>query len=169
MLNIIDDFLPAAEHHALMEALLGFNFPWFYNGFKADPEPGAAPLLDARMDFQFTHIFYLNHTINSPHFALLSSLVERLNPAALVRVKANLTTYAQTVTEHNMHTDPRAGINCTTAIYYLNTTNGPTMFADGQRVDCVANRLVTFDSRLKHAASTHTDCKVRGVINLNYF
>jgi hypothetical protein len=31
------------------------------------------------------------------------------------------------------------------------------------------NRIVIFPSNLKHAGTTHTDEKIRAVININYF
>ena len=55
-----------------------------------------------------------------------------------------------------------------TSIFYINTNNGWTEFANGDRVKCVENRLVTFDSNLKHQGVTCTDKKRKIVINLNY-
>ena len=56
-----------------------------------------------------------------------------------------------------------------TAIYFLNTTNGPSVFENNKKVDCVENRIVIFPTKVLHAGSTHTDSQVRGVINFNWF
>ena len=56
----------------------------------------------------------------------------------------------------------------TTAILYLNTNNGYTEFKSGDKVKSVSNRVVVFDSNLKHRTVTCTDQKTRIVINFNY-
>ena len=60
-------------------------------------------------------------------------------------------------------------VECTTAIYYVNTNNGYTEFEDGSRVESIENRLVTFPSYMKHTGTTCTDQKRRIVINFNYY
>ena len=50
----------------------------------------------------------------------------------------------------------------------MNTNNGWTEFENGDRVDSVENRLVIFDSQMKHAGNTSTDQKIRVLINFNY-
>ena len=57
----------------------------------------------------------------------------------------------------------------TTAIYYLNTNNGFTKFENGDKVNSVANRIVIFDSNLKHTGTSCTDSYARLLINFNYF
>jgi len=51
----------------------------------------------------------------------------------------------------------------------LNTCNGWTKFKKGGKVDCVANRVVIFNSNLEHAGITCTDQKRKVVINFNYY
>ena len=58
----------------------------------------------------------------------------------------------------------------TTGLFYLNNTNGPTLFKDGEKVDCVKNRLLTFPSSRLHSGTHHTEGdNKRVVINFNYF
>ena len=57
----------------------------------------------------------------------------------------------------------------TTAIYYLNTNNGFTKFENGDKVNSVANRMVIFDSNLKHTGTSCTDAHARMLINFNYY
>ena len=57
---------------------------------------------------------------------------------------------------------------CWTSIYYINNNNGWTEFADGTKVNCVSNRLITFPSEMKHVGYSCTDEQVRCVVNFNY-
>ena len=57
----------------------------------------------------------------------------------------------------------------TTSIFYVNTTNGPTILEDGTEIECRANRLVSFPYETYHASVSCTDQHLRSVINLNYF
>jgi hypothetical protein len=50
----------------------------------------------------------------------------------------------------------------------VNTNNGYTKFEDGTKVECVANRLLTFPTNIKHCGASCTDEKTRVVINFNY-
>ena len=56
-----------------------------------------------------------------------------------------------------------------TSILYLNTNDGYTIFEDGTKIESVENRLVTFDSHIKHSGTSCTNQKVRLVLNMNYF
>ena len=44
-----------------------------------------------------------------------------------------------------------------------------TLFANGQKVDSVKNRMVTFDNSLLHTGTPCTDKSVRVLLNFNYF
>ena len=56
-----------------------------------------------------------------------------------------------------------------TSIFYVNTTNGPTILEDGTEIECRANRLVSYPHNTYHAGVLCTDQPYRIVINLNYF
>ena len=58
---------------------------------------------------------------------------------------------------------------CTTGIFYVNSNNGRTEFEDGTKIDCVANRMITFPSHMRHAGVTTTDSHCKVLINFNYF
>ena len=84
----------------------------------------------------------------------------------IFRIKINLTMRTEKLFNHVYHIDlPN---KCTTAIFYVNSNNGKTIFKQGDEVDSVANRMVVFNSDLEHAATSHTDEKTRVVINFNY-
>ena len=98
---------------------------------------------------------------------------------ALVRAQLNVVPETGTKMKEGFHTDyqykdirnadvermsPHA-----VGLLYLNTTNGPTIFEDGEEIDCVENRLVIFDGLRPHTSSSCTDKRVRIALNTNYF
>ena len=158
--KIHDNFLLKSDFKKVQEFMMGPYFPWYYNsGVMGDGHD--------EEEFQFTHIFYNFWKPESSYIKELSPLFEKIDPKAWIRIKANLTTKTTEHKETGFHTDFE--FPCTTAIFYLNDTNGYTLFEDGTKVESVANRLVEFDSSLKHSGVTHTDEKVRVLINMNYF
>lgn len=164
LVRIIDDFLPDEEFMPMKLTMLSTTFPWFYNDMKVREDE-----TETKYNFQFTHVFYDNLLPNSNMLNIVMPLVEKLSPAALIRIKANLTTVADQVIQMEPHIDNRFP-DATTAIFYLNSTDGPTKFIDtGTLVECKENRIVVFPSSTMHSGSTHTDSKYRSVINLNYF
>ena len=56
-----------------------------------------------------------------------------------------------------------------TAIYYVNSNDGYTLFEDGTKVESVGNRLVRFPTNIKHTGTTCTDANRRVLINFNWF
>lgn len=168
-MKIIDNFLDERIHAEIKSTMLGANFAWYLQEYKVGGGTQVESLEDDRIDFQFTHTFYLNFSPQSHSFNLIVPMFQLLKPKALIKVKGNLTTGSYKNMEYHYHTDCGEEIRCKTAVYYVNTTNGPTKFKTGEIVECVENRIVIFDSSIYHTATTCTDSKVRCVINLNYF
>ena len=71
------------------------------------------------------------------------------------------------ILKYGLHIDQ--SVDCTTAIYYINSNDGFTEFENGDTIESVENRLVTFPSRLHHTGTTCTNQKRRVVLNLNYY
>jgi hypothetical protein len=138
-------------------------FPWYMQNYKVTKEDN---------EMQLTHVFFLQHKANSNFFDVLFPIFNKLNVKALQKVKANCTFKTNKKRLYAYHIDTPASKNKMvgkTSIFYLHTTNGPTFFKTGKKVDCVANRMVTFPTNTKHTGSTHTDSLLRGVININWF
>ena len=57
--------------------------------------------------------------------------------------------------------------DCKVALYYLDTNNGPTTI-NNKKVDSVQNRIVIFNSDVKHYSTTCTDKQTRITLNFNY-
>ena len=174
--KIYDNFLDEQDFLNLKSIMLSGNFPWHYNErtsgdymenqtFYRDDKSSAKS-----SDYQFTHIFYSNYQVNSPFFYLVSPLIQKINPSSIMRIKANLTNKTDRSMVYGFHVDqPDAPSNLKSAVYYVNTTNGPTLFEDGTEIESVENRLVIFDTNLVHSAVSQTDEKARIVINFNFY
>jgi len=171
--QIIDNFLPEEQFNNLHNLMMGGGMIWHYSDvvdYDGDNEDR----------FQFSHLFFKpNEGFISPLPDLVRPFIDLLQIQVLIRIKANLNVKGQ---ENNIdgkfHHDhnfvgsrlPDGTLTSYTAIYYVNTNNGYTLFKDGNyKVDSVANRLVIFDSSKLHKAVNCTDEKTRVVINFNYF
>jgi|TARA_R100001530_G_C4299887_1_gene150172 hypothetical protein len=172
-MKIIDGLLNKDELKALQDLLLGYEFPWYFNDNTIQEGKNVLN------DFQLIHAFYLDGKnfgfIHSEFFKFIEPILEKIGCKILIRAKANLRTVAP---EKDMvvgyHTDDQArnfalayGIT-ETAVFYVNTNNGYTIFKDGRKVDCIENRLVTFPTDIEHCGVSCTDSKQRVVINFNY-
>ena len=168
-MQVIDDFMPSYQFNQLQSVIMGTDFDWYYNeGILSQ---------DEKDKYQFTHTLY---DVRPPwngerHFyPLVSSFYINLGMRKLYRVKANLNPRTLFHRSGGYHTD---NFPCPyTSIFYINTNNGWTHIkknakvpsSSSVKVKSVANRMVTFDSRLEHAGYTCTDEKVRMVINFNW-
>ena len=163
ILDVIDNFLPDYYFKSISDIVLGDTFPWHYNDYTIDPE-------DNYNWYQFSNIFY---NAKSPWnggtdtFHILSPVIQKITGGkTLERIKGNLNPKTLFHRNTGWHFDYK---DMTTAILYLNTCNGWTKFKKGGKVDCVANRVVIFNSNLEHAGITCTDQKRKVVINFNYY
>jgi hypothetical protein len=163
--KVIDNFLDKKEFVELQSIMMGNQFPWYYNSHKISAQENNSSLYN----FQFAHKFYDNYGPTSDLISILEPLINKINPSSIVRIKANMNPSTPDILEYGYHTDFDSTPSLITSVFYINTNNGSTVFEDGQKVDSVENRLVMFDSRIKHTGTSCTNEKVRCVINLNYY
>tara|TARA_A100001011_G_C13805986_1_gene632940 strand:+ start:113 stop:610 length:498 start_codon:yes stop_codon:yes gene_type:complete len=164
MIHVKDNFLFRDDFNALSQLMMGNEIDWHFNDRITDHHDN---------DFQFVHPFWRNDTPNlqgvvSRHFEHIVPIIKKINPTSLIRIKANLTTLRppHDNPEYHLHID--FDKPCTTGIFYLNTTNGKTVFENGESIDCVENRFIHFPSHMRHMGTNHTDQKRRVVINFNF-
>ena len=165
MIEVIDDFLPEEEFKSIQSLMMGCNgdpprseFPWYYI-------QGTAHLYDGL--YHMTHMFFQPDVgANSEHIDIWNNFMSKIGAKECKRIKANLTFKTPTIEPGPFHSDYS---DMKTAIFYINTNNGYTEFADGTRIESIANRLVTFPGNLRHTGTTCTDQPFRMVINFNYF
>jgi hypothetical protein len=178
VVEVIDNFLPENLYLPIREQIMGSEtidgvtvpsmFPWYFNNFVISEK-------NNNSDFQFVHNFFrLNYKsgyqeVCSPFCKVIQPIVDKLNAFCLIRIKANLSTITVDNKNTGYHTDYSVYDGCTSAIFYLNTNNGYTLFKDTEeKIDCVANRLIKFNSRLMHAGVTSNNTTQRVTINFNY-
>jgi hypothetical protein len=167
-IRVIDNFLPK-DRFDFVTSQIPFNVPWNYlNGTVSHTDDVTSNL----HDWQMTHVFYKSPHFTSEEYGIVQPIVEQIKPLMLERIKANLSPSATENLEYGMHTDLAVDDDIakdfTTAIYYVNSNDGYTLFEDGTKVESVANRLVTFPANIKHTGTTCTDVKNRIVINFVY-
>lgn len=165
-MNVIDDVLSKKDLDNITNLFYSTDFPWYYNNFKNDENDLLKD--DYLYDCQFTHNFYKNFNVTSPHIGVIEPILQILNPCAIYRIKANITTCTKKIIEFPFHEDEK-GLVGKTAIFYVNDNNGYTEFLNNIKVDSVSNRLCIFDSTTLHRGTTSTNTKTRCVINFNYF
>jgi len=165
MITIIDDFLDKDDFEKLKTFYEGREVSWNYiSTIVFDDQDGNLE------EFQFVDLVYDNvtrkHNENLKEYFI--PLLRKLNVKALIKLKVNLTTKkSEQIQSGDYHID--FDNTCKTAIFYINTNNGQTLFKNGVNVDSIANRVVIFDSKLLHTGTFTTDKKVRLVVNINYY
>lgn len=166
---ITDNFLERADFEKIKKFITGDYFPWYVNPFILYSGESFDNVDHKDYHFQFTHKFYNNYIPQSDFLDLLEPIINKLNASAILRIKANCNTITHKHMFHEcMHNDI-PNFTGKTAIYYINTNNGYTLFNNGEKVDAVENRLVVFDSDRMHTGISSTDTSFRYVINFNYY
>lgn len=159
MIEVKDNFLTDDEFKTVTEILHPKFVPWSFQQVVGDEESN----VDATDNFQFSYTI-LPETL---YYPCLVALFDKMDMEVHFRLKVNLNPKAPKIIEHGYHIDlplPQSK----TAVFYLNTNNGYTAFETGEKVESVANRIVMFDSHIKHTGTTCTDVIAREVLNINY-
>jgi hypothetical protein len=182
-LQVIDNFLPQEEFLKIKKIMIGSlnlsdrdALPWYIQNTKS----GSGIFLrvngdnDTVYNYQFNHIFYAlsdNNVHISDRIEVMYPISEKLRFKKPLRIKANLTPITPKLIVYGFHTDfelrniepmPK------TAIYYVNTNNGYTVFENGDKVESIENRICIFDENLRHSGTSCTDERFRCVINFNF-
>ena len=163
---VYKDFLKKEDFETLKSTMMDNRFDWHLTDIIGKRKSSYTK--ENYKNCQFTHNFYslYGHHI-SPFFYLLDPFISKLKPKAIVRIKANLLPRTDTKIVHGMHTD--TDFESTTAVFYVNTNNGETVFENGKRFKSEENTLITFSSQLQHSGTTNTcENANRIVLNLNY-
>ena len=162
MIKVTDNFLDEKDFIVIQSVLMGDQFPWYYSnkviengGYGAD-------------DYQFTHLFFIDYNVSSSFYGdIISPIINKIQPSAIIRAKANLITRTDRNVEHGFHVDTEN--QSRTGILYVNDCDGYTLFQKtGEKVKSKQNRFVEFDSSLVHTGASPTDQHIRVAININY-
>ena len=156
-MKIVDNFLNNLEFQKIKQSILNPYFDWYYQSSKVSDNDGGQ---------QFTHIFFSEDGNMSNFFNILKPIFFKLKAKDIIRAKINLTHKKEIIKQFAYHVDTHK--KCKTAIFYLNTNNGKTLFKDNKEITSIENRMVIFASNLEHTGTTHTDKDFRIVLNINY-
>ena len=160
-MEIIDNFLEKKDFIKIKTLFNENNFNWFLRNNMTNKDS----------NIFFNHCFYNFNSIQSPFFNLIEPIINKLNCAALIQIRANLVPSRETRFESGLHTDYNYE-NAKTAIFYMDTCNGPTVLVENNQekeVQSVENRMLIFSQKIKHKMISATDINKRVVINFNYF
>ncbi|WDS61039.1 DNA endonuclease V [Synechococcus phage S-BM1] len=165
MIDIIDDFLSPGDFGHLQKTMIGAFFPWTISKIVDDNDN------NQQRNIQMVHMFYERLSPVDSSIELLYPVLQKVQPYALLKAKANFLVGTDKLVEHGMHIDVMDADDrpyLKTSILYMNTCNGYTLFEDGTKVESVRNRFVTFPNHTRHTGTTTTDADYRMVINFNY-
>tara|TARA_Y100000004_G_scaffold178345_1_gene220842 strand:+ start:273 stop:773 length:501 start_codon:yes stop_codon:yes gene_type:complete len=137
--------------------------PWYYQ---------SKMLIKSQNDDRgfFSHVLFHENKIYSEGYSLFEPLINKLNILSLINLRANLNIKSDNRYMSEFHSDYvyKDGL---TAIYYLNKCNGYTEFDNKEKTKVYSepNKIVVFDSSMKHRMVSQTDENRRLVVNINYF
>jgi hypothetical protein len=157
--KVIDNFIEKDKFLNLKNTLISEDLPWFFRKNMTQND-----------NWFFAHCFYKYGCPQSNCFVeFISPILTKLKCKAIIEVRANLMLKKETCYNSTFHTDH--DFNCFTAILYINTNNGFTILDEKEKIkiESVENRMLIFDSKIKHSAFSQTDAERRIVINFNYF
>ena len=163
---VLDDYLDRTQLLSIRAALQAASFPWEESQVLSAK---AAAHLSPGDNQQYVHGFYLNKPgirYRSRELGIILPILDKLKPFALIKAKVNRTTRKDRHIEYGLHVDTRRR-GATTAIFYLNSNNGYTLFGNGDKVASVENRLLLFDAAMLHTGASCTDADERLVLNIN--
>ena len=163
MIEVIDDFLPKEEFDKLLDRIICKNFPWYISDVSD---------YHGDNNTQLFHILYKNNLPNSDYFSDFQYIYNKLNIFALYKVRL-IATLKDNGKPNQFHSDigtiPLNKVNSKTAVYYINDNDCGTEFENNEFIKSQSNRMVIFDSKLKHRTVKHKTGDVyRYVLNLNY-
>ena len=160
-MRIIDNFLKEDDFIRIQSLMLSDKFTWNFS------------IVDERSydidDYHFSHVFNPEDNFFGLTIPFIDKIQEHSDVRKIIKIKANLQPRTNKNIIQSFHTDFPIDWKNKTAVYYLNTCNGYTLFADETKVESIANRFVMFDGHLEHTGVTCTDEPARFVINFNWY
>ena len=159
--KVIENFLDTNLFNSFKNILFSNKINWFFL-------PGMTG--ENKDHYFFHHCFYnLHMPLSTFYDDYIIPILKKLNAVAICEVRANLLLKSEKAYQSNFHVDRT--FKCNTAIFYMNTCNGYTLLHEDKKIkiNSEENKMLIFDSQLKHAVVSQTDVDRRIVINFNYF
>lgn len=161
-MKIIDNFINQDLFNQLKDTMFSDSIPWFCK---------SGTVSGSKKDIiWFSHCFYNDFKPDSNLFSFMPEIIDKLNIASIIQIRANLVLKTEKDFKTTWHTD--YNYNNKTAILYFNTDTSGTYFKIKNKdkfVKAKANRMVIFDGNIKHCAFLNNKINKRIVINFNYY
>ena len=190
MIKFYDNIISKDLQDKIENNLSSNNYAWFLNndtvGYTGRPLD--MPLSKVKEYLQFTHLYYAYDNDkkvcvkNSNDTENIDNLINEINDyfkwpkCEVYRVKANLQTQF-TDNDHDYYNTPHIDffeMNLLSCIYYVNDSDGDTLFFDSsnklnviERVSPKKGRFVLFDGNILHTGQHPIKNKKRMVVNIN--
>lgn len=177
-LEIIESVLSETDYNNLFSVVTGNEISWYFYPMYHNLELQS----DANGSTHgFMHNFFDNDKVSSNYIYLINPIMEKIQfhfgkSITAVRVKMNMTLNIGKQVKYYSHIDKKElleyGSRWKTAIYYVNDSDGDTIFFDydgniTHRQTPKANTLVVFDGDTHHAPQLPLVADRRIVININ--
>ncbi len=165
--KVIHNFMNNIAFSALQHLIIETDFPWFKRKRQV--------LTKDKKDLGYlTHSFYNDHKAGSVFYNdYIIPILGQLEVASVIQVRANLTPSVFYIERGSaFHCDYIFESPSKTAILYLQTTNGGTEIKINNETKFIkdeANKMLIFDSDVKHRGVVSKDSDFRYLINFNYF
>ena len=164
--KIIDNFLDKEEYKNFKNFLNSETIPWFFKSSEVGNN------IDKKNKNGFFSFCAYNNgrPDHAGFFNLNLNILEKLKTFVPIQIRANCTFRDKDSIESDWHIDSNVGFGVT-AILYLTTCNAKTVLNINNKkvyVDSLENRLLKFNSTIKHKLIYHTDVFKRIVVNYNY-
>lgn len=174
-IKVIDNFCNK-ELFEKLQSVNGRRIPWEFDEILSYDNEFDDQICDKNFNHQYVfNLYELEEGAQHPYFQLIKPILDKLQARCLMRAKINAISRENEIIIHGFHQDfvflnsPEGLNNIYSAILYLNTNNGFTVFQNGKRVESVANRMVIFPAKYKHSSTTCTDTIRRMSLNIVYF
>ncbi len=159
--EIIDNFLPKSSFKIIKNLISEADFPWGYLEKKTD-----ASNVSTKKYCIFEHVVYSQNVPISPIFDELSVIFDKLDCRSLLNMSCNLFIGSDNFIDtkiNPIYPFPNTGV-----IYYLNNTDGYTIFENDVKIENIENRLVLFDATKEYYNSNCTNMPRKLTISFNY-
>ena len=172
-ITVIDDFLPKDKFKQIKDTYFNPNFLWRLGPSLYERED-VILLQDRNMDVQAVHMMYYwkNEKHELERLFPIAPLMAKLGVTKknIIRSKMNCNFCKETPIRSGWHVDVGTELlgKGMTAVYYITTNNGKTLFQTGEEVESLENRIVIFPNDRMHSPQYQTDFPLRIVLNLNW-
>ncbi len=163
MIEIIDDFLTPTYFKQARDMVESPQFPWNFNNRLSNTDEDEL----GGIGFQCTLIENTRKKDCYEQVFLSPALMQiqdQVGKDDIFRARLDMTMYNPENYRHPLHVDYLGDENAMSSILYLNESDGNTIIAD-EEVELKPNRLIIFESKIKHTGHSPSKHKQRVLLN----